>query len=143
LKSLETPVVLMADDDDDDCLLAREAFEECGAPGAFHCVENGIELLDYLFRSGKYEVRSDVPLPALILLDLNMPLKDGRQALREIKSIPELRNIPIVVLTTSREEKDILYTREMGADSFITKPALFSEWVGIMKLLTENLPEDK
>jgi CheY-like chemotaxis protein len=120
----------MADDDDDDCILAKDAFKESGANGAIHCVENGIELMDYLHGSGRP--------PALILLDLNMPRKDGRQALREIKSFPALQTIPVVVLTTSREEKDVAYCREMGANSFITKPTAFSEWVKMMKSLTDR-----
>jgi CheY-like chemotaxis protein len=130
LKIHETPVVVMADDDDDDCMLAGDAFRECGARGDFLCVEDGIELLDYLSGSGL--------LPALILLDLNMPRKDGRQALEEIKAIPTFRSIPVVVLTTSREEEDVIYTRELGANSFITKPATFDEWVRIMTFLKDD-----
>ena len=86
--------------------------------------------MDHLFRAS--------PLPSLILLDLNMPRKDGRQALKEIKSTAALQNIPVVVLTTSREEKDIVFSREMGADSFITKPSSFGEWVKMMKSLTND-----
>ncbi len=125
----DTPFVLMADDDYDDCVLAKDAFEEAGAHATFVCVEDGIELMDYLY-SGV--------LPALILLDLNMPRKDGREALKEIKSIPTFKNIPIVVLTTSREEKDIIYSREMGAELFITKPPTFGEWVNVMKTLSDK-----
>jgi CheY-like chemotaxis protein len=130
LKAHEMPLVLMADDDDDDCTLAKEAFEASGALGIIHCVEDGIELLKYLSNS--------VPLPALILLDLNMPQKDGRQILKELKSTSVFQGIPVVVLTTSREEKDITYSQKMGADSFITKPATFGEWVGIMKSLADT-----
>ena len=138
MRSREEPVVVMADDDDDDCLLARHAFEESKAPGVLYCVEDGVELLDFLSHCGKYESDGHTPCPALILLDLNMPRKDGRQALREIKSIPAFQNIPVVVLTTSREEKDVILSREMGADSFITKPSLFDAWVEMMKSLAEN-----
>jgi len=138
LKSDERPVVLMADDDDDDCLLARDAFEQSKARGAFYCVEDGVELLEYLSGSGKEGEEDRSSLPALILLDLNMPRKDGRQALMEIKSIPTFKDIPIVVLTTSREEKDIAFSRDMGADSFITKPAAFDEWIEIMKSLADT-----
>lgn len=130
MKTHEKQVILMADDDDDDCMLARDAFEESGGRGAFSCVEDGIELLDYLFHSGA--------VPSLILLDLNMPRKDGRQTLKEIKSHPVFKDIPLVVLTTSREEKDIAFSREMGANAFFTKPGSFSEWVKIMKSLTED-----
>jgi CheY-like chemotaxis protein len=131
-------LVLMAEDDEDDCVLAKDAFKESKAPGCLQCVEDGIELLDYLLRSGGGEQSSEAPLPAVILLDLNMPRKDGRQALREIKANPSLQRIPVVVLTTSQEEKDIAFSREMGADSFITKPASFAEWVAIMRALAEN-----
>ena len=124
------PLVLMADDDDDDCALATDAFEQSGAHGTFECVEDGIKLMDFLSRSET--------LPALILLDLNMPRKDGRQVLREIKLIPELKSVPVVVLTTSHEEEDVAFSRQMGAKSFITKPARFSEWVRIMKSLAAD-----
>ena len=137
LGNQKAPLVLMADDDDDDCMLAKDAFGESGAYGAIQCVENGIELMDFLARTGKYQ-KEAVPLPALILLDLNMPRKDGRQALKEIKSIAAFQRIPVVVLTTSREEKDIVFCREMGANSFITKPSSFGEWVDIMKSLTND-----
>ena len=137
LKTHAAPLVLMADDDDDDCALAKDAFAESGAQGAIRCVENGIELIDFLARSGKFE-KEAVPVPALILLDLNMPRKDGRQALKEIKSSAAFRAIPVVVLTTSREEKDIVFSREMGAESFITKPSSFGEWVVMMKSLTND-----
>jgi CheY-like chemotaxis protein len=128
-------LVLMADDDEDDCFLAREALGESGAEAAFACVRDGLELLDYLFKKASPEPRR---LPNLILLDLNMPQKDGRQALLEIKAQPGLREIPVVVLTTSEEEKDKCFAREAGADLFITKPATFSEWVEIMKSLSEK-----
>jgi CheY-like chemotaxis protein len=130
-------IVLMADDDEDDCMLARKAFEESGAPGVFTCVEDGIEAMAYLYRLGKYKSLSHVPLPALILLDLNMPKKDGRQVLKEIESDPILRRISIVVLTTSREERDRSFSLAMGAKSFVTKPDSFLEWVEIMKNVAE------
>ena len=138
MKTIEEPVVLMADDDDDDCMLARDAFEESRTRAAFHCVGDGIELLDYLLGSGKSGEEDRARFPALILLDLNMPRKDGRQALREIKATPSFREIPIVVLSTSQEERDIVFSREMGAESFFTKPATFGEWVDMMKSLAES-----
>jgi CheY-like chemotaxis protein len=137
LRMEKEPVVLMADDDEDDCMLARDAFEESNVRGTFHCVENGVELLDYLFHSGK-QGKETHALPALILLDLNMPRKNGRQALTEIKSLPAFQNIPIVVLTTSRQEKDVIFCREMGAKDCITKPTLFSEWVEMMVSLAKE-----
>jgi CheY-like chemotaxis protein len=120
----------MADDDEDDCALAKDAMRESGARGQIECVEDGFELMDFLSRSD--------PLPALILLDLNMPVKDGRQALREIKADPEYRAIPIVIFTTSHEKDDMAYTSEMGANGFITKPGAFGQWVRIMKGLAEQ-----
>jgi CheY-like chemotaxis protein len=128
--------VLMADDDTEDCMLATEAFRESGAKAAFSCVLDGVELMDYL--SKNLEGRGTRGLPRLILLDLNMPRKDGRSALVEIMSDPALQHIPILILTTSREEKDIAFSMKAGAKSFITKPATFDEWVEIMKSLAER-----
>jgi CheY-like chemotaxis protein len=135
LNSHDTPLVLMADDDEDDCTLAKDAFRESGARGEIKCVEDGIALMDYL--SGSY------PLPGLILLDLNMPRKDGRQALKEIKTDPKLQAIPIVILSTSREKEDMAYTRAMGAEAFITKPGAYGQWVGIMKGLADRWLEGR
>jgi CheY-like chemotaxis protein len=130
LNTNSEPLILMADDDADDCTLARNALRESGARGAMRCIENGMELMDYLSRSET--------APVLILLDLNMPIKDGRQVLKEIKSTPAFQHIPVVVFTTSRESKDIAYSVEMGAQSFITKPNTFGEWVSIMKSLADR-----
>jgi CheY-like chemotaxis protein len=127
--------VLMADDDVEDCMLATEAFAESGVNGAIACVEDGIELMDYLAERRRSEAKK---LPDLILLDLNMPRKDGRKALVEIKSEPTLQHIPIVILTTSKEERDIALTMKAGAVSFITKPATFDEWVQMMKSLARS-----
>ena len=127
--------VLMADDDEEDCMLATEAFRESGANAAFSCVLDGVELMDYLLKRSSSDAKS---LPNLILLDLNMPRKDGRKALIEIKSDPALQRIPIVILTTSEEQKDIAFTMKAGAETFITKPATFDEWVEIMKSLAKS-----
>ncbi len=127
--------VLMADDDAEDCWLATEAFAESGAKAAFSCVLDGIELVKYLTEHSRSEAKR---LPDLILLDLNMPGKDGREALIEIKSDPALQHIPIVVLTTSEEQEDADFSLKAGAESFITKPATFSEWVEMMKSLAEH-----
>src|ERR1700709_2088762 len=118
-------VILMADDDADDRLLTREAFEKNHLANDLRVVGDGVELLDYLKRRGKYADPDSSPRPGLILLDLNMPRKDGREALKEIKEDPRLKNIPIVVLTTSGEEEDILKTYDLGANSFIRKPVGF------------------
>lgn len=130
-------VILMADDDEDDRLMAKEAFAEVKLINHFHTVENGEELMDYLRRNGKYADPAVSPRPGLILLDLNMPRKDGRQALAEIKADPSLRQIPIVVLTTSKAEEDILRSYDLGVNSFIAKPVTFEQLVVIMKTLTK------
>ena len=130
-------VILMADDDEDDRLMAKEAFTEVKLLNYFHTVENGEELMEYLYRRGKYADPAVSPRPGLILLDLNMPKKDGRQALKEIKADPSLRSIPIVVLTTSKAEEDILRSYDLGVNSFIVKPVTFEGLVDIMKTLTK------
>lgn len=129
-------IVLMADDDPDDCILAREAFSETGANVAFVCVEDGVQLMDYLL-ANSHSVSKD--LPALILLDLNMPLKDGRQALLEMKSNSTLQHIPVVILTTSEEPKDMALTLKAGAKTFITKPTTYTGWIEMMQSLVANL----
>jgi CheY-like chemotaxis protein len=125
----------MADDDADDRLLAKDALAECKLPGELHFVEDGEELLDYLNRRGKFTQMANSPRPGLILLDLNMPKKDGREALREIKSNPDLRRIPVVVLTTSKADIDIAQIYDLGANSFISKPVTFDSLVKVMRIL--------
>jgi CheY-like chemotaxis protein len=127
-------VILMADDDADDRLLAREAMQENRLGNCVRFVEDGQELMDYLNRVGRYATE-EAPRPGLILLDLNMPRKDGRQALEEIKSNPDLRCIPVVVLTTSKTEEDVLRSYNLGANSFITKPVTFERLVDIVRTL--------
>jgi CheY-like chemotaxis protein len=127
--------IIMADDDPDDRELAREAFQECRLANEVHFVEDGEELMEYLERRGKYATVPEAPLPALILLDLNMPRKDGREALKEIKTHPDLKRIPIVVLTTSKAEEDILRTYDLGVNSYITKPVTFESLVDTVKVL--------
>lgn len=116
-------------------MLAQSALEACRLTNDFHCVRNGEELLDYLYRRGKYADLQTSPRPGLILLDLNMPKKDGREALQEIKADPELRQIPIVILTTSQAEEDIYRTYDLGANSYITKPVTFNSLVEVMQSL--------
>ena len=132
--NFKSVVILMAEDDADDRLLAKDALGECGMANDLHFVENGEELLDYLQRRGKYS-QLPHPRPGLILLDLNMPRKDGREALREIKNNPELRRIPVVVLTTSNAHLDIERAYELGANSFISKPVTFDSLVSIMRTI--------
>jgi CheY-like chemotaxis protein len=128
-------VILMADDDPDDCMLAEEALREARLLNELRFVSDGEELLEYLRCEGRYAGPDCAPQPGLVLLDLNMPRKDGREALREIKSDPRLRRIPIVVLTTSRAEEDILNTYDLGVNSFCTKPVTFDGLVTLMKTM--------
>ena len=128
-------IILMADDDADDRLLAKDALAECKITGDLRFVENGEELIEYLHRRGKYLQADSAPRPGLILLDLNMPKKDGREALKEIKVDPELRTIPVVILTTSRADTDIGRIYDLGANSFIAKPVSFDSLVDVMKTL--------
>ena len=130
----KSTTILMADDDADDRLLAKDALAECRLAGDLHFVENGEELLDFLHRRGQY-TQNNAPRPSLILLDLNMPRKDGREALREIKTDPALRKIPVVILTTSKADTDIGRIYELGANSFIAKPVSFDALVDVMKTI--------
>ncbi|MEP1444987.1 MAG: response regulator [Paraglaciecola sp.] len=127
--------ILMADDDEDDRLLTKEALEESKVLNNLLCVEDGVELISYLKREGKYADVEAYPWPGIILLDLNMPRKDGREALKELKSDPELKAIPVVILTTSKQEEDMAKGYGLGAASFITKPVNFEGLVELMKAL--------
>ncbi len=127
--------ILLADDDEDDRLLAKDALLESRLANQLHMVRDGEELMDYLMRRGDYSDPAASPRPGVILLDLNMPRMDGREALREIKSDPALRSIPVVVLTTSKAEEDIYRTYDLGVNSFITKPVMFESLVEVMKTL--------
>lgn len=129
--------VLMADDDEDDRSFIMKAWAEGGADSDLRFVEDGEQLTDYLNHRGRYSDPSSAPRPALMLLDLNMPRKDGRAALREIKANPDLRQIPIVVLTTSQAEEDICCSYDLGANSFITKPVTFKSLVNVLHVLEE------
>jgi CheY-like chemotaxis protein len=129
----EKIIILLADDDEEDRMLACDALAESRVSNDIKCVTDGEDLMDYLHRRGKHSPPAEAPRPGLILLDLNMPKKDGREALREIKSDPELRHIPVVVLTTSKAEEDIYSSYESGASSFISKPVTFDGLVELMK----------
>jgi CheY-like chemotaxis protein len=128
-------LILMADDDPDDRMLTREAFEESHLLNTFETVEDGEELMDYLLSRGKYSGVAAKPRPGLILLDLNMPRKDGREALKEIKSSAELRRIPVIMMTTSKSDEDIIRTYDLGVNSFIVKPVTFEGMVDVLKTL--------
>ena len=130
-------IILIADDDAEDRMLVKEALEESRLNNNIQFVENGEELLDYLNNKGRFSDTEKYPTPGLILLDLNMPKKDGREALKEIKSDDKLRMIPVVVLTTSKAEEDILRTYDLGVSSFITKPVTFGSLVDVMKTLSK------
>ena len=127
--------ILVADDDLDDCLLIKDALVEARLANDLHFVHDGEELLDFLYRRGQYTEPIKSPRPGLILLDLNMPKKDGREALQEIKAVAHLRQIPIVVLTTSKAEEEIYHSYDLGASSFIAKPVTFATLVDLMKTL--------
>jgi two-component system, response regulator len=126
-------VVLLADDDEEDRMLTCDALVESHFSNEICCVTDGEELMDYLHRRGKYTPPAEAPRPGIILLDLNMPRKDGREALKEIKSDPNLRQIPVVVLTTSKAEEDIFRSYDSGASSFICKPVTFEGLIDVMK----------
>lgn len=131
----KTVPILIADDDQEDREMIRDALKESRLINSLHCVEDGVELLDYLHHRGRYQDQIAHPSPGLILLDLNMPRMDGREALEEIKKSPALRKIPVIVLTTSQTEEDIFKTYDLGVNSFITKPISFDALVNIMRTL--------
>ena len=136
MSSQAKPVtILMAEDDDEDYMLSRDALHEARVLNTLYRVKDGEELMEYLLLKGKYSSRADAPLPSLILLDLNMPRKDGREALKEIEAHPDLRKIPVVVLTTSEAKEDISQCYEIGANSYITKPVSFDGLVKALKTL--------
>lgn len=132
-RSARPITILMADDDEEDRDLTREALERARLSNQVRFVGDGQELLDYLRRVGRYAGHGeDAPTPGIILLDLNMPKKDGREALAEIKADPDLKTIPIVVLTTSSDEEDVIRSYNLGVNSFITKPVTFGSLVDVM-----------
>lgn len=140
--------ILLAEDDPDDRYLISEALDESQIDIQLYIVEDGEELLDYLHHRGKYENRVEWPLPGLILLDLNMPRLDGREALKEIKNSTELRRIPVVVLTTSQAEEDVIRTYDIGISGYIPKPVTFTGLLEVMKAIglywlnVAKLPEE-
>jgi CheY-like chemotaxis protein len=127
--------ILMADDDKEDCLLVSKAFKESRLANDLRFVEDGEELMDYLRCHGRFTDPSSAPRPGIILLDLNMPKKSGREALKEIKEDPDFKAIPVIVLTTSQDEADVLKSYDLGANSYITKPVTFQGLVEVIKSL--------
>ena len=129
--------ILYADDDAEDRMLVKDAWAENRLANDLHFVEDGEELMDYLRRRDQYTHLANQPLPGMVLLDLNMPRKDGREALQEIKADPRLRSIPVVVLTTSKAEEDILRAYDLGVNSFTLKPVTFESLVEITRTLSK------
>jgi CheY-like chemotaxis protein len=129
--------ILLAEDDPDDRLLTRRALSKSRLANTIHMVEDGEELMDFLRREGEYTDPEDAPRPGLILLDLNMPRMDGREALRKIKSDPNLRRIPVIVLTTSEADQDILQSYDLGVNAFVTKPVTFDGLADAIQALGE------
>lgn len=148
MKTSKPIEILIADDDAEDRMLILDALKESHLKNNIQYVENGEELIQYLQNKGKYSDENKYPIPGIILLDLNMPKKDGREALKEIKSNDKLKNIPIIILTTSKAEEDVLKTYNLGANSFITKPVTFLAMVEVMNTLKKywfeivELPSD-
>jgi CheY-like chemotaxis protein len=123
----------MADDSEDDRLMTRDALREGLVVNDIKEVEDGEELMDYLMHRGHFAEPGSSPRPGVILLDLNMPRKGGREALAEIKADPKLKRIPVVILTTSQDEEDIIRSYDLGVSSFITKPVTFEALVETMR----------
>lgn len=133
--------ILAAEDDPDDCILVKEAFHESGQENQLYFVPDGVTLLQYLRRQGSYAGPTAAPRPDLILLDLNMPCMDGRESLAEIKADPELRSIPVVVLTTSNAEEDVMCSYDLGCAGFITKPGSFHGMLDVVNGLNQYWTE--
>jgi CheY-like chemotaxis protein len=128
--------ILLTDDDEEDLEMTVEALRKSRLGNDIRSARDGEELMDYLLRRGRFADPADSPVPGLILLDLNMPRKDGREALAEIKGNPTLRQIPVIVLTTSKAEEDIFRSYDLGVNSFITKPVTLGGLMDAMKILS-------
>ena len=133
----ESVIILLADDDPDDRMLTSRALKKNRLANEIRTVNDGEELMDYLLHRGAYADEASAPRPGLILLDLNMPRKDGREALLEIKSEESLRRIPVIVLTTSEAEQDILRSYDLGVNAFVTKPVTFEGLAEAIRALGE------
>jgi len=135
MDGMEMVPILIADDDEDDRLLALDALEESRLRNPIFFVEDGKELLEFLRNEGPYRDKAAYPRPGLILLDLNMPRMDGKSALQILKADPRLKNIPVVVLTTSEQDIEVSETYALGANSYIVKPVQFSKLVEALQVL--------
>lgn len=134
-REAEVITVLMAEDDEDDRLLVRDAWQEARIRNELVFVQDGVDLLAYLRREGAYAPPARAPRPGLVLLDLNMPRMDGREALEAIKSDESLRSIPVVVMTNSKTEEDILRTYDLGASGFVVKPVSLTALTEVVRAL--------
>lgn len=130
-------VIVSAEDDEEDRLFLKEAIEDLEVPCELKFVVDGEELLDYLANRNKYYDKAEYPSPNIILLDLNMPKLDGREALQIIKAHKQWKRIPVIALTTSTDEDDVRGLYKLGANSYISKPRLFRELVDVMRILTK------
>ena len=130
-------VILLAEDDPGDQELTRRALEQSRIRNELYIVEDGEEALDYLLRRGKYEDPASSPKPDLMFLDLNIPKMDGKQLLKQIRADPNLRRIPVVALTTSKQESDIIHTYDLGANSYIVKPVNMDQFINAIKVLKD------
>ncbi len=128
-------ILLIADDDPADCLLIKKAFRKAEIASQLRVVHDGAELMDYLKRRGRYAKPEDAPRPSLILLDLNMPKMDGTAFLKRLRDEPDLRGIPVVVLTTSDDERDIASSYALGANAYMVKPAAFGDMVAVARIV--------
>jgi CheY-like chemotaxis protein len=131
---LDVVDVLLVEDDDGDVLMTREAFEHHKIRNKLHVVQDGEEALQFLHREGPY---ADAPRPGLILLDLNLPRRDGREVLAELKADPELRVIPVVVLTTSEAEEDIVRSYSLHANAYVSKPVDFDRFIDVIRQIDD------
>jgi len=136
VRDSRTRRILMVDDDVDDCMLVRDALCEIGSAHDLRFANDGEELFEYLERRGKFAGPDRAPRPDLILLDLQMPRKNGRESLKQLKSEPAWRRIPVVVLTTSTAADDVNYAYETGVNSYVTKPTTFRTLVEAVRLIT-------
>jgi CheY-like chemotaxis protein len=126
--------VLLVEDDPGDVLMTKEAFEDYKLQNTLHVVNDGAEAMDFLRRQGEH---TDAPRPDLVLLDLNLPRMDGREVLQAIKSDPELASIPVVVLTTSEAEEDVLRSYSLHANAYVTKPVDFERFIHVVRQIDE------
>ena len=133
MTNLKSVTILIAEDDADDYLLMKKALEQTRIANELHWVKDGEELLDYLLHRGSYKDPKNSPKPVLILLDLNMPKIDGREALKQIKQNEDLKRIPVVVLTTSKRDEDVVQSYNLGVNSFIRKPEDFNKFIDIIR----------